>query len=178
MASSAVDGVVEAAQIRGRARHGGRGEEGMKKHGLSRSKIYRIWTNMKSRCMNPNVASFDDYGGRGIRVCDAWMDFLTFYRDMGSPPHGKTLDRIDNDGPYSPANCRWADSWTQWRNTRRTSQYSLNGLTMALCEWEAQLGCSHRLLSQRLYRGKSFEEAIKMGAGNYPQRRNRNVKCN
>jgi len=81
---------------------------------------YRVWTNMKSRCLNPKVKAYPDYGGRGIKICEQWEnDFEAFYRDMGprpSPSH--SLDRIDPDGHYEPAKCRWALDDVQNRNKR------------------------------------------------------------
>lgn len=82
---------------------------------------YGSWRNMIQRCTNKNYAQYHDYGGRGIRVCDEWRkSFQSFVKDMGRRPAGKTLDRIDPNGPYSHANSRWSDAKTQARNRRRT----------------------------------------------------------
>jgi hypothetical protein len=93
-------------------------------HGLTRTHpLYSTWGNMMTRCYNPKFKQFKDYGGRGIYVCDRWHDAAAFIGDIerliGPRPKGKTLDRIDNNGPYAPGQVRWATYQEQTRNSRR-----------------------------------------------------------
>ena len=79
------------------------------RHGLERSKEYASWLNMKQRCLNPKSTAWENYGGRGISICNEWLNsFVTFYEDMGKCPDGLTLDRIDVNGNYEPSNCKWS----------------------------------------------------------------------
>lgn len=93
-------------------------------HGMAGTKIYNIWADMVGRCTRPTHMRYADYGGRGITVCERWLDFANFYADMGDRPPGRSLDRRDNDQGYSPENCRWATLSDQARNKRG---YGLEG---------------------------------------------------
>ena len=94
------------------------------KHGLAnKAPEYHVWEGIKQRCLNPDRAGYEYWGGRGITVCQRWMEFENFYADMGSRPGpGYSIERVDNDGNYEPGNCRWATASEQQRNTRRANR--------------------------------------------------------
>ena len=132
-------------------------------HGMSNSRIYTTWKNMKSRCYYPKNAEFKNYGGRGIKICDEWKnDFQVFYE--WSIKHGYkeelTIDRIDNNGNYQPDNCRWVDMAVQSRNTSRTRYIEFNGKRLTICEWGIEIGGTSTTVLYRIEQGWSVEEAI------------------
>ena len=89
------------------------------KHKMSYTKTYKRWIAMKQRCYNPNHNAYNNYGGRGIKICERWLNsFSNFFADMGERPNGMTLDRINNDGDYTPRNCRYATPKEQIKNQR------------------------------------------------------------
>lgn len=123
---------------------------------------YSIWMNLRARCNNPKNNRYHRYGARGIRVCDRWMeDFLNFLEDMGrrpSPDH--QIDRIDNNGDYTPDNCRWATRAEQSRN-RSTSRFlEFAGQRLTLAEWGALTGIGMKTLHMRLKDGWPVERAL------------------
>lgn len=111
---------------------------------------YMIWVNMRRRCTQENFLAYERYGGRGIKVCDRWLEsFQNFYEDMDKrPSKDYSLDRIDNNGDYTPENCRWADRFTQQRNRRNTKRY--DGLSTP--EWAEKLGIPYHSFRLRAYR--------------------------
>ncbi len=92
------------------------------KHAMSYKREYFTWSSMLQRCTNPNHPKWKDYGGRGIRVCDRWLNFNNFYEDTGDKPDGLEIDRIDNEGNYEPGNVKWSTRSEQMLNTRRSLQ--------------------------------------------------------
>jgi len=104
-------------------------------HAAHGTKAYRIWTNMKDRCTNPNNKAYHRYGGRGITVCERWLKFDNFLADMGQPIENLTLDRIDNNKGYSPRNCKWSTCMEQARNRHTTIVLTAFGETKSLMEW-------------------------------------------
>jgi hypothetical protein len=125
---------------------------------MSRPQDYGIWCGMKARCYNPNVKDYRYYGARGITVCERWRDsFAAFASDMGPRPEGFALDRIDNDGPYSPDNCRWADAKQQARNKRNNVVIVINGNSKTVSEWVELTGLKAQTIYSRLRRGTPVE---------------------
>lgn len=88
-------------------------------HGMSDTTEYKIWDGMKQRCLNPKATGYEYYGGRGITICERWLKFSNFYKDMGDrPATNLTLSRMDNNKGYSPDNCGW-DTWDYQNNNKR-----------------------------------------------------------
>ena len=139
---------------------------GNHKHGMSTSKIYRLWCSMISRCTNPKVPSYKHYGARGITICKRWRNFENFYADMGERPYDRTLDRIDNNGPYAPENCRWALREEQSHNSRRPTWITFNGETKNLSQWAKTLDIDVSSLLLRLEKWP-LEEALTKPRKNY-----------
>jgi len=118
------------------------------RHGQVKTKLYKVWSNMKNRCYNNKNDRYKDYGGRGIFVCDSWRNsFVAFAQDMGNVPEGKTLDRIDNNGPYNKDNCKWSTAKEQARNRRTSKIIEYDGRTQSLAAWcdELKLNYIHTL---------------------------------
>jgi hypothetical protein len=126
-----------------------------------RTPTYTAWNNMIARCYRPSFEQFKDYGGRGIRVCDAWRTFKGFYADMGSKPAGLTLDRIDNDGNYEPGNCRWVAMAMQQSNRRNNRRITFAGKTMTVARWSRETGISEETLRRRVLAGMPAHEVLR-----------------
>lgn len=131
------------------------------KHGRSKSPEFWIWCSMLKRCRNKSEPSYKDYGGRGITVCDRWNEFTNFYSDMGDRPSRiHSLDRRDNNGPYSPDNCRWATRYEQSRNKRQTRWITIGEETLCLKDWAIRLGISTGAFYYRLRKGMTETSAL------------------
>lgn len=94
----------------------------------TREKEYKTWTSMRARCNTPSNSNYRNYGGRGIKVCERWSDFDAFLRDVGRIPAGMQLDRIDNNGDYSPENVRVVSATENHRNTARSKKWFIDGV--------------------------------------------------
>jgi hypothetical protein len=124
------------------------------------SKEYTAWCNMKSRCNNPSNPVYPRYGGRGIYVDDSLVTFEKFFAVLGTAPASTSLDRIDNDGPYSAGNVRWADKKTQMRNRSDNRFITFDGKTQTLADWAAEINMSTATLWARFKYGYTVEEAL------------------
>ncbi|AGY48563.1 HNH endonuclease [Bacillus phage Spock] len=135
-------------------------------HGLSNTKLYRVYWGMISRVKYPSGDRYESYGGRGISICDEWLakdnGFITFYNWATSNGYeeGLTLDRIDVDGDYTPSNCRWISNEEQQKNRTNNRLMTLNGVTKTITEWSESLGGKHTLVQGRLDLGWSEEDAL------------------
>lgn len=136
--------------------------------GMHRSRLYVVWSGMQQRCHNSNNPSHRNYGARGIVVCERWRSsFEAFRDDMGEPPSsGASIERVNNDGPYSPENCRWADAKTQCRNRRKTLRINYRGITASIAEHAESCGIPYDVLVQRVTKyGWSINDAIEIPVG-------------
>ncbi len=125
-------------------------------HGMSDTPVFRIWVQIRYRTLNPRCAAFKDYGGRGIGICDRWRDdFAAFNADMGKRPSANhTVERSDNDGPYSPENCYWATKSQQQRNRRINTRITAFGKTQTCAAWGEETGLGYNIVWKRIYRRK------------------------
>lgn len=132
-------------------------------HGLTKSKLYKVLNGMKNRCYNKNTYNYKYYGGRGIVVCDEWLDdFMNFYNwamDNGYR-EGLSIDRIDANGNYEPDNCRWKTSKQQCNNKRNNVQLTYNGKTQTLSQWADELDVNYKTIATRYYRGWKVKDIL------------------
>lgn len=137
-------------------------------HGGSRSRLYFVWQDMKNRCNKPTDVSYKNYGARGIKVCDEWLnDFSAFQKwafETGYNPSAKrnecTLDRMDINGDYRPNNCRWLDGKGQCANRRNSYTITYNGETHSASEWSTITGVERGTIYRRYKAGKTPEEIL------------------
>lgn len=131
-------------------------------HGLCGTTIYNTWAMLRDRCVNPNAQEFHNYGARGIRCCERWNKFENFLADMGPTwKKGLSIDRINNDGDYSPENCRWATRLEQCNNTRSNVICFYKGTPMTLAQAAREGGVNYQsFLSCVRHRGLTVEAAI------------------
>lgn len=126
--------------------------------GKHKHPFHQTYINMRNRCYNPNCHNYPRYGGRGIRMCPEWyLDFWQFVKDMGPKPFKKaSIDRIDNNGDYTPENCRWSDGYTQ--ATNRSTNTKTPNIRKFPTGWKARLSIAGKL--QETWLTDSYEQAI------------------
>lgn len=134
-------------------------------HGRTGSREHQIWLHMKARSGRPTSKDYENYGGRGITVCERWMAFGNFIEDMGECPDGMSIDRIDNDKGYSPENCRWATRTQQNRNRRNTVRIEFDGESKTLGEWAEVTGINAKTIGTRLASGWAISDALSVPSG-------------
>jgi hypothetical protein len=132
------------------------------RHGMNKSPEHRAWVHMRQRCSNQNRRDWPHYGGRGIKVCDAWaQSFLAFFADVGPKPSDRhSLDRINVDGHYEPSNVRWATQQQQVENTRVVRLVEINGRSQSISAWEREMGFPKGMVRSREASGWGLIEAI------------------
>lgn len=131
-------------------------------HGMTDTRLYRIYQHMINRYYNENDIRYEKYGKRGIRVVDEWLSFEPFMEwaiANGYNDH-LSIDRIDVNGNYSPENCRWADRTTQANNKTSNQKYSYQGKTLTIAEWAREYDMHYKKLWKRLHNGWSIEQAL------------------
>jgi hypothetical protein len=129
-------------------------------HGMSGTSIFAIHHSMMDRCYLPTSHAYSRYGGRGITVCDRWHDFENFFADMGHKPEGMSLERMDNNGEYSPTNVKWATTKEQANNRSSSRWIEFRGETKTLAQWADVTGVKLGTLWSRLKRGIPMNEAV------------------
>ena len=148
------DAVKESAQKVGLAN---------RKHGMSQDRIHNIWSGMKQRCQDERSTDFNRYGGRGITVCPEWRESFEAFHDWSMAngyQDNLSLDRKDNDGPYSPENCRWATAKEQGNNKGNNRILEFNGESKSMQQWANETGISRGTIDARIRSGWSVERAL------------------
>jgi len=134
-----------------------------RKHGMTHTRLFKTWIDMKQRCSNKNTTYYFNYGGRGISVCDEWSEFLPFYKWAINNGYSDSLsiDRIDNDGNYGPSNCKFSTRIEQQNNTRHNVWCEYNGQIRNMKQWSKLSNIPYKTLADRLHRyGWTIEKAL------------------
>ena len=134
-------------------------KKSLRTHGGKHTNLYKIWENIKQRCNNPKNTNYHYYGGRGIKICDAWANDFSVFRkwaESNGYKNGLTIERKDNNKGYTPENCTWATKLEQNMNRRNTIKYKGENTIEAA----KRLGCTPRRIRMRIYEGWSVEKAF------------------
>lgn len=132
------------------------------KHGFPKDRLYIIWKTMRQRCNNPKKDHFDRYGGRGIKYAPEWEEYPPFREWALNNGYAEnlTLDRIDNDGDYTPENCRWVTQKQQMNNVCYNVKLEIDGVSRTITAWSQISGRSYGIIRRRLSKGLSPKEAV------------------
>ena len=129
---------------------------------IAKDRALQSWKNMKQRCILSSCPSYKNYGGRGISVCDRWLEsFKSFLEDMGPRPYGLTLERIDNNGNYEPGNCRWADRSEQANNKRNNKFLAHDGKNLTYSQWAREIGIAREVIDRRAKQGLPIKQILR-----------------
>ena len=147
-------------------------------HGKYGTRAYWTWSTMKARCENPKNKKYHRYGSRGITVCHDWLKFANFYRDMGDPPDGMSIDRIDNDKGYFLENCRWATQAEQGNNKSTNVVITLDGITKTMSQWAFEKGINVQTVHARVKKGWKVEDIFSSVDGSPQSKTHLSLKSN
>ena len=134
-----------------------------KTHGETKTRLYQIYAGIKKRCLNKNSYNYADYGGRGISICDQWLDSWESFRDWARTngySDELSIDRIDVNGNYTPDNCRWVGRVAQANNRRSSRHITYNNESHTIAEWAKILDIPYKRLHKWIYKGKTMEEIM------------------
>jgi len=157
---------------------GGERMDGEFKTGVVNCPEHATWWQMWQRCSNPHNKAWPRYGGRGICVCERWRDFFAFVEDTGKRPPARSLDRIDVNGDYEPANCRWATQDEQINNRRNTVRITIDGAVKSLTQWSRQFGVARATVKRRFLICEDWKQAFELAKRNFSQERQIEVTIN
>ena len=156
-----MDTIIVTRNPKGQFTKGHKGYKARLTHGLSGSPTYTSWSKMIQRCTDSNINRWEDYGGKGITVCEQWLNFQSFLDDMGIRPIGMSLDRYPNcSGNYEPTNCRWATQKEQQNNKSTTKWIEINNQRLPVQIAAGQLNLTPAALYLRLYRNWPMKKIL------------------
>jgi hypothetical protein len=138
--------------------------EANKTHGMRRTRLYNTWTQIKQRCINENNDRYEEYGGRGIKVCKEWIESFEVFKEWALKNgyrNDLSIDRIDVNGNYEPVNCKWSTQIEQQRNKRNNHYFDINGITKTVAEWAEISGVPYKTLQRRIDTGCKKEDLLR-----------------
>jgi hypothetical protein len=143
---------------------------GRLRHGLSGHSAYKTWKAMISRCYDEADKDYSGYGGRGVLVCDRWLELESFIADVGEKPRGQSLERMDNSKGYSPENCRWATPREQGANKRNNNILKIGGVEIHLADVARKFGLTETTIARRLAAGMTGDQIVSVPVRKYTRK--------